>query len=158
MMNFVKRAMFSMKMRFLKNIGYTLIFSALSVMIFAGLLIYQAAGEKTEAYKENLAAAVTLQEKPTVTEGGTYTNPVPDGIADRFLSDSRVKKYNKINTAFGQPLNFTPLYTVDDATYQAQREEALAGGINIELIFYGVTDSASFDAFTANGCTLVEGI
>lgn len=155
-MNFLKRASWNMRKRWVRFVLTTVIFSAVFSVIFGCVVIISSTGRSMEKAERISAGAVTLYGAGYITidagGGGWKSTPIED--AEVFADSEYVYSYNFALQGFPtvQSEN-TELYVRNP---DLVKWDSIYSEIYRENI-YGVTDSELSEAFSAYGYKLLSG-
>ena len=154
-MNYLKRAIYSLKQKLIKNILITLIFSVIFTMTIGALVLYTTSQAQIEYMRSSIGNAVTLKRAPFWHK---YTNSAPpnwifdEEIPGIFIDSEYVDRYNTAAFSLIDLKNIKGVYEGEiDPEFDFLLEE------NLDAILYTVVDSAFEAAFSVNGYYLVEG-
>ncbi|MEI5906583.1 ABC transporter permease [Bacillus spongiae] len=172
-MNFMKRALLSVKARKGKSLLQIFIFSVICVFVLSGLAIQSAATKSAELARQSLGGDVTLEfdmqkaMEEQRNEGGERVRierePIAVDEADELTAYSEIKGYNYFSTSVGLAGDFVP-YEEDPSSEEEESTETgqgqgfqMRGGMMGDVTLQGVLYSDSLDEFTESTSTLVEG-
>ncbi|MGD6968619.1 ABC transporter permease [Rossellomorea vietnamensis] len=173
-MNFIKRAMLSVKARKGKSLLQLFIFSVICVLVLTGITIQTAAEKSGELARQQLGAQVTLEtdiEKlrdQMQAEGGGRQRvaqvPIPVDSAEGLTSYTQIKGYNFYSSTNAIAESFEPIETETDedlGSSQAQggKVPAMQGNrmFEADLSIQGVLYTDSVQEFMEETESLVEG-
>jgi len=151
-MNYLKRAIYSIKQKLIKNILITLIFSVIFTVTIGAIVIYTTSNDKLEYMKKNIGNSVTLMA-PFFTE--RYTNRligtmVSDETVEKFIDSEYADSYNYASYALVKFTNIKPIY-------MEEREKNIMYWGGEDVTAYMPVDSSGDIAFTIGGYHLVNG-
>ena len=179
--NFIKRALLSVKERKAKSFLQLIVFTVICVLIIAGLSIQSAAEKSAQLARESLGGTVTLQynsekmmeemknqmgerpERGSAPQGQDFSpfkisnEPVKLEDAEQLVSSSYVKAYNFVTSTTGYTDNFEPVEVESNSSsfggFGPSGMEFSMGDITVS----GQLNSDLATAFMGNTATLVEG-
>jgi putative ABC transport system permease protein len=169
-MNFIKRALLSVKARSGKSFLQVFIFSIICLLVLSGLTIQSAAKKSSDLARQKLGATVTLQvdmEKLRAQQESSgerrrfQSIPIPVENANKLLSSSELKGYNFYTSTMGIASNFEPIESSTTETESTEENtenrmpgrEMMMGDVSLQGVAF--TDSVS--EFTDGTSTLLEG-
>ncbi|WP_026580863.1 ABC transporter permease [Bacillus sp. J33] len=176
-MNFLKRALLSVKARKGKSILQIFVFTVICVLVLAGLSIQTAAKKSGDLARQKLGADVTLQvdmEKMREQamsqqgEGGRVRfqpAPIPVETAEELTSYEQIKGYNIYSSTTGLAEGFEPIES-DSAGEETAGEEsegqgpgraAMGGMMQGDVTLQGVAFTDSAAEFMDGTAAIVEG-
>ncbi len=176
-MNFLKRALLSVKARKGKSILQVFVFTVICVLVLAGLSIQTAARKSGDLARQKLGADVTLQvdmEKireqamSQQGEGGRVRfqpAPIPVETAEELTSYEQIKGYNFYSSTTGLAEGFEPIES-DSAGEETAEEEsegqglgraAMGGMMQGDVTLQGVAFTDSAEEFMDGTAAIVEG-
>lgn len=176
-MNFLKRALLSVKARKGKSILQIFVFTVICVLVLAGLSIQTAARKSGDLARQKLGADVTLQvdmEKMREQamsqqgEGGRVRfqpAPIPVETAEELTSYEQIKGYNFYSSTTGLAEGFEPIES-DSAGEETAEEEsegqgpgraAMGGMMQGDVTLQGVAFTDSAAEFMDGTAAIVEG-
>lgn len=176
-MNFLKRALLSVKARKGKSILQIFVFTVICVLVLAGLSIQTAARKSGDLARQKLGADVTLQvdmEKMREQamsqqgEGGRVRfqpAPIPVETAEELTSYEQIKGYNFYSSTTGLAEGFEPIES-DSAGEETAGEEsegqgpgraAMGGMMQGDVTLQGVAFTDSAAEFMDGTAAIVEG-
>ncbi|MBP3039573.1 ABC transporter permease [Bacillaceae bacterium Marseille-Q3522] len=167
-MNFIKRALLSLKARKGKSLLQIFIFTVICVFVISGLAIQSAADTSASMARKSLGGDVTLQldmEKmmgQANSSGGRIRmqrEPIPLSYAEELSSYPHVKGYNILSSAMAVADSFSPLESEEeqedgnDANGMMGGRMAAMGDISLQ----GVLNSDSAEDFIDSVSSIVDG-
>ncbi|MEW9501042.1 ABC transporter permease [Jeotgalibacillus marinus] len=166
-MNFIKRALLSVKERKGKSFLQIFIFSAIFALVLSGLAIQSAAKKSSELARETLGADVTLsvdyQSMMNADQKGEDIEPiygVPVSEAKKIASLDFLKGYNFFTEGFAVADDFEFISPdEEDEESGGVMAESIAGEefAQPEITLSGVLDSNSSPSFINGDAVLEEG-
>ncbi|WNF39082.1 ABC transporter permease [Bacillaceae bacterium IKA-2] len=173
-MNFIKRALLSVKARKGKSVLQIFIFTVIFVLVLSGLAIQSAANKSADMARQSLGSNVTVQadmqkiiEQVGAVEGGggrgRQRKPVPVDTVEELLTYPEVIGYNFFASATGIAIGFEPIEDesseeVDDAEESIKEENTGRGGSPMgDISLEGVVFSDAAQEFMDAVSTIVEG-
>jgi putative ABC transport system permease protein len=181
-MNFLKRAVLSVKARKGKSLLQIVVFSVICVLVLAGLSIQSAAKKSSDLAREKLGADVTLQvdmEKlreqmqqqmqSQQTQGVRQRfqpTPIPVEAAEELTKYDQIKGYNLYSSTTGLASDFTPIKneaaTTEETTETTESQgpggDLPRGGmVQGDVSIQGVAFTDSVQEFLDTASTIVEG-
>lgn len=181
--NFIKRALLSVKERKAKSFLQLIVFTVICVLIIAGLSIQSAADKSAQLARESLGGTVTLQynsekmmkeirdqmgerpERGSVQQGpgqgfspfSISNEPVKLSDAEQLIKSSYVKAYNFVTSTTGYTDSVEPVEIESNSSsfggFGPEGMELSMGDITVS----GQLNSDLATAFMDNTATLVEG-
>jgi len=154
-MNYLKRAIYSIKQKLIKNILITLIFSVIFTVTIGAIVLYTTSQAQIEYMKSSIGNSVTLKNSSFWNK---YTNTAtPSWIFDEeipgiFIDSEYVDRYNMASFTSIDLKNIKGVY---EGEADSEFDFLLVRNSNTQL--YMVVDSAFEAAFSVNGYRLVEG-
>lgn len=173
-MNFIKRAFLSVKARKGKSLLQIFIFTAICVLVLAGLSIQTAAEKSADSARQKLGADITLQvdmekmrenmqNQKTEGERPRFTStPIPVDTAEELISSDQLKGYNFYSSTTALATNFEPIesetsITSDENTNAPEREMPGRGMSQGDISLQGVIFTDSTSEFIDNMSSIIEG-
>lgn len=177
-MNFLKRALLSVKARKGKSLLQVFIFTVICIFVLAGLSIQSAAEKSSELARQKLGADVTLQvdmdkvrEQMQSQQGQGervrfQSTPLPIESADELIEYEQIKGYNYYLSTMGLASNFDPIENETDESETSEGENAeqgpgraiFGGGMSLgDLTLEGVAFTDSVSEFMEETSAIVEG-
>ncbi|MFC4322178.1 ABC transporter permease [Litchfieldia salsa] len=170
-MNFIKRAVLSVKSRIGKSLLQVFIFTVICVLVLSGITIQSAANTSSELARQKLGGEVTLQmnmekireQQQTAGERTRFQAvPINAEVAGELLSYSQVKAYNFFSSTNVLATDFDPIEneTNEEGTENETNEgNGLGGrtGFNVDVSIQGVAFTDSVDNFLDGTSILIEG-
>ncbi|OUC02607.1 permease [Bacillus thuringiensis serovar medellin] len=157
-MNFIKRAILSMKQRK----GTTLILMAIMLivtnLVLAGFTIQHASQKATDAARKELGADVELApDFMNLINSGKDDKftPLTEKLADKLAKSKYVKNYNYILSSGGDPDGFQ--YIESSKSAEDNPMSKMFGQGNGNLSLQGVRESNLFESFKNGKSKMVEG-
>ncbi|KAB2332067.1 ABC transporter permease [Cytobacillus depressus] len=173
-MNFIKRALLSVKARKGKSLLQIFIFTVICVLVLSGLAIQTAANKSADSARKSLGGDVTLQvdmekmmEKMR-SEGGRVRmqrTPIPVAAAEELTTYPDVKGFNFYSSAMGTASDFTPIKNEEDTEAEdvGKNGQAMNGGFTVrgsamgDISLQGVLYSDSVQEFMDSKSKVIEG-
>jgi putative ABC transport system permease protein len=182
-MNFLKRAVLSVKARKGKSLLQIFVFSVICVLVLAGLSIQSAAEKSADLAREKLGADVTLQvdmdklreqmqQQRTEQSGGERVRfqqtPIAIETAEELTTYQQIKGYNLYSSTTGLATNFEPIENESSSTEETTETEEnqgpggempRGGGMKVQgdVSVQGVAFTDSVQEFLDTTSTLIEG-
>ncbi|MGR3763378.1 ABC transporter permease [Rossellomorea sp. NS-SX7] len=166
-MNFIKRAVWSVKARLGKSMLLLIVLTVLSVLVLSGLTIQTAAEQSSVLAREKLGGEVTLtvdREKLMAEqqdEAGRRARfepvPIPVDSANDLTDSSYVKGYNYYSSTSALASGFTPIGSDESDDDQEQSNGFPGGRMAGDVSIQGVLYSDSADSFLNGDATLIDG-
>ncbi|MGM9927452.1 MAG: ABC transporter permease [Bacillus sp. (in: firmicutes)] len=180
-MNFIKRAFLSVKARKGKSLLQLFIFSAICVLVLAGLSIQTAADKSAELAKQQLGGDVTLQMDMSKTreqmqqqqESGERERPTFESTpiavenAEELTTYDHLKGYNFFSSTTGLASDFDPIEstssfaaanTTDENAPDMPDGEAKGRGMSQgDVSISGVAYTDAVEEFMDETSTLIDG-
>lgn len=182
-MNFIKRALLSMKARKGRTILQLFIFTIVCVLILSGFTIQSAANKASELARQELGGDVTLsvdrekqmeaqQKESTSSSGGTperrmfQSTPVAVAAAKKLAELDHVAGYNLYSNTQAMASGFEPIASSNDTSQSddSSTQQGQGGNdsnrpqmVQADLSVSGVLDSATATKFKAGTDKLVSG-
>lgn len=183
MMNFLKRAVLSVKARKGKSLLQIFVFSVICILVLAGLSIQSAAKKSGDLAREKLGADVTLQvdmdkmrEKMQEQMGQAQQGqgmkvrfqqtPIPLEAAEELTEYDQIKGFNLYSSTTGLATDFEPIEnetTADDETSETAdaqapgRELRMGGMAPGDVSIQGVSYTDSVQEFMDGTAEIVKG-
>ncbi|MEW9050612.1 MAG: ABC transporter permease [Neobacillus sp.] len=176
-MNFLKRAVLSVKARKGKSLLQVFVFTVICVLVLAGLSIQTAAKKSGELAREKLGADVTLQvdmeklreqmqqqQQSTGERVRFQATPVPLATAEELTTYEQIKGYNFYSSTTGLASDFSPIESEtateeeETTTETTEAPERRGGGMaQGDVSIQGVAYTDSVQEFLDATSTIVEG-
>ncbi|WP_449621095.1 ABC transporter permease [Robertmurraya sp. Marseille-Q9965] len=175
-MNFLKRSWLSVKARKGKSLLQIIVFSAIFVLVLAGLSIQSAADKSSDLARQKLGADVTLQQDmdkmrekmqeqlATSGEGGgrmrIERTPIDVTAAKELTTYDQIKGYNFYSSTTGIASDFEPIEN-ESSTDNAEEEGPggmIRGGMALgDVTIQGVAFTDSETDFMEGNAAIVKG-
>ncbi|MDZ5472889.1 ABC transporter permease [Bacillus sp. 31A1R] len=172
-MNFIKRAFLSVKERLGKSFLQIFIFSAIFVLVLAGLTIQSAAKKAGDLARLKLGADVTLQvdmeklrekmqsQQISGERARFQSTPIPLNAAEELVSFKQIKGYNFYSTTTALASNFKPIENEESQESITQSEgqgRGMGGGMaQGDISLQGVSFTDSTAEFMNHTSSMIEG-
>ena len=154
-MNYLKRAIYSLKQKLIKNILINLIFSVIFTVTIGAIVLYTTSQVQIEYMKSSIGNAVTLRKSAFFNKYTAEFTPnwiIDEEIPNIFIDSEYVDRYNTAAYSLIDLKNIKGVYEGEvDPEFDFLLEE------NLDAILYTVVDSAFEAAFSVNGYHLIEG-
>lgn len=179
-MNFIKRAVLSVKARKGKSLLQLIVFTVICVFVLSGLSIQTAAEKSADLARQSLGGEVTLEmdveslmERQSAEQGNSQeegrfrfeSEPIPSDSAIALAELPQVKGYNLLSSSMATADDFDPIENeatesvaaADDNAPQRPEGEIGGGLTDADVTLQGVlyTDAAS--DFLSEEAVLTEG-
>jgi putative ABC transport system permease protein len=178
-MNFIKRALLSVKARKGKSLLQVFVFTVICVLVLAGLSIQSAAEKSSELARQKLGGQVTLsidmekareQQQSEGMRVRFQSQPISVENAEELVDYEEVKAYNFYTTTMGAANDFEPIEneatSTDSATSSSNGAQPpsedggrMPGGgmMDADVNIEGVVFTDSVQEFMDSEATIVEG-
>jgi putative ABC transport system permease protein len=179
-MNFIKRALLSVKARKGKSLLQIFVFTVICVLVLAGLSIQSAAKKSGELARQKLGADVTLQvdieklrenmqsqQQSSGERVRFQSTPIPVDSAQELTSYPQIKGYNFYSSTTALATTFEPIESAEEEAVEStdgsadsnvQQGQGRFGGMaQGDITIQGVTYTDSTTEFMDSTSTLVEG-
>jgi putative ABC transport system permease protein len=174
-MNFLKRAVLSVKARKGKSLLQVFVFTVICVLVLAGLSIQSAAKLSGELAREKLGADVTLQvdmeklreqmqqQQQSAGERVRFqATPVPADAAEELTTYKQIKGFNFFSSTTGLASDFSPIESsstaAEETTETTDAPQGRGGGMmQGDVSIQGVAFTDSVQDFLDAASTLVGG-
>lgn len=178
-MNFIKRALLSVKARKGKSLLQILVLSVICVLVLAGLSIQTAAQKSGELARQKLGADVTLQvdmeklrenlqsqQQSSGERVRFQSTPIPVHSAEELTSYPQIKGYNFYSSTTALATTFVPIESAEEAVETTdessdsnvtQGQGKFGGMVQGDISIQGVTYTDSTSDFMDSISTLVGG-
>lgn len=168
-MNFIKRALLSVKARKGKSFLQIFIFTVIFVLVLSGLAIQSAANKSADMARQSLGSNVTLQadmQKMMAAvgaeggRGGRQIEPIPVATAEELITYSEVIGYNFYTSATGIASDFEPIEDETSDGEEGSLNESIAGrgGSPMgDISLEGVVFTDAVQEFMDSVSTIVKG-
>lgn len=180
-MNFIKRAFHSMKVKKGRTVLLTFVFAAILVFILAGLTIQSASLKATENAQKSMGATVTLstnmesamqEMRESAGEGerpdpGSFKiSPVEGDIITKLIALDNVSSYNITSSTSVNASSFEAITSEETTTEEATSEgQGGRGGMGMmpgassgDISISGTNDTSTSAAFSAATSEIIEGV
>jgi putative ABC transport system permease protein len=178
-MNFIKRALLSVKARKGKSLLQIFVFTVICVLVLAGLSIQTAARKSGELARQKLGADVTLQvdieklrenmqsqQQSSGERVRFQSTPIPVDSAEELTSFSQIKGYNFYSSTTALATTFEPIESAEEAVESTdestnsnvtQGQGRFGGMAQGDISIQGVTYTDSTTEFMDRTSALVDG-
>jgi len=165
-MNFIKRAVLSVKARKGKTFLQIFIFTVICLLVLTGLTIQTAAKKSADQARQSLGGNVTLQfdtEKMMETQraaGGRVriaSDPIPLESAEELVSYEDVKGYNFYSSTTGIASDFEPIEEESEENGENPMGPGRGGFAMGDISLEGVIFTDSIQEFIDGESSMVEG-
>lgn len=179
-MNFFKRAFWSMKSKKGKTLLQLFVFTMICVLVLTGLTIQSAATKSSELAREQLGGSVTLkadrenmmkQQQKSGERQRFESTPVSIKSAEKIAKLDYVKSYNFISSTSALAGNFDPIESGDEdsssdtSDSNSSRQSVGPGGneqggrqmIQADVSIEGVTSTSLVDDFSDGTSNITKG-
>ncbi|MEW9502179.1 ABC transporter permease [Jeotgalibacillus marinus] len=168
-MNFIKRALLSVKERKGKSLLQIFIFTVICVLVLSGLAIQSAAEKSSELARESLGADITLQidrqaMMENIRESGGSPQDMETGVplseAEKIASLDYLKGYNFFTSEVALANDFEAISTGDDTEETEGNGNPFSGNdrmVQGDVSLRGVLYSDSSASFMSGDSVLEDG-
>ncbi|PFJ19668.1 permease [Bacillus cereus] len=169
-MNFIKRAILSMKKRIGTSFILMAVFLIVTNLVLAGFAIQNASKKAADSARKKLGADVTLSPDvdklvKKARETGEAPNPpqLDTKEAEQLAKSKYVKDYNYITTTFGIPDGFTLVGSSEEGEEKSGSNMVMRGGSgsdidpNSSFMIEGVRTTALQESFKNGKSKIIDG-
>ncbi|UDW03618.1 ABC transporter permease (plasmid) [Bacillus cereus] len=158
-MNFIKRAILSMKQRKGTTFILMAVFLIVVNLVLAGFTVQNATQKAADAARKKLGAEVDLAPdvmKLLESGQGDKFTPLTDQLAGKLAKSKYVKNYNYLFTSNGTPDGFKHIEPANKENNSSFTKMAGEGDIPT-LSIYGVREMSLLDTFKSGESKMVDG-